>query len=76
MNYAPEEDNVQLIYEHNGRTVHARLANVEDILPAFILNDALKTPGTQIPDFEAMNSFTDGILEEIKKKIGYTPKRL
>ena len=76
MNYAPEEDNVQLIYEHNGRTVHARLAKVEDILPAFILNDALKTPGTQIPDFDAMNSYTDGILDEIKEKIGYTPKSL
>lgn len=76
MNYAPDEDDVRLIYEHDGRTVHARLTKVEDILPAFILNDALKTPGTQIPDFEAMNTFTDSILEEIKKKIGYTPKSL
>lgn len=75
-NYIPDEDNVQLVYEHNGRTVHASMANLEDILPAFILDDGLKEPDSQAPDFEAMNTFTDDILEEIKKKIGYTPQPL
>lgn len=76
MNYVPDEDNVQLIYERNGRTVHASIVNMEDILPAFILDDRLKEPNSQTPDFDAMNAFTDDILEEIKKKIEYTPKRL
>ena len=36
----------------------------------------LKDNDTQLPKWEELNEFTNNILENIKKQIGYTPKQL
>lgn len=74
--YDENHDCVKLFYTSNGKSAHTTLANIEKILPAIILGDELKDNDTQLPKWEELNKFTDDMLENIKKQIGYTPKQL
>lgn len=69
-------DCVKLFYTSNGKSAHTTLADIENILPTIILDDELKDNDTQLPKWEELNKFTDDMLENIKKQIGYTPKQL
>lgn len=74
--YDEKHDRVKLFYTSNGKSAHTTLANIENILPAIILDDELKDSDTQLPKWEELNKFTDNMLENIKMQIGYTPKQL
>lgn len=74
--YDERYDRVKLFYTSNGKSAHTTLADIENILPAIILDDELKDSDTQLPKWEELNKFTNDMLENIKKQIGYTPKLL
>lgn len=74
--YDESHDCVKLFYTSNGKSAHTTLADIENILPAIILDDELEDNDTQLPKWEELNKFTDDMLENIKKQIGYTPKQL
>lgn len=74
--YDESHDCVKLFYTSNGKSAHTTLADIENILPAIILDDELKDNDTQLPKWEELNKFTDDMLENIKKQISYTPKQL
>ena len=40
------------------------------------LDEELKDTTTQLPKWDELHIYTDGILEQIKKQIHYTPKEL
>lgn len=74
--YNEECDELMLYYkDENGRQAHSKLSNIESMFPTIILDDCLKDPETQKPLFLELDRFTNGILEEIKQEIGYTPTR-
>lgn len=71
-----DEKNDELILyykDENGRKAHSKLCNIESMLPNYVLDDSLKNPETQKPIFEELDKFTNGLLEKLKKEIGYTP---
>lgn len=74
--YNESRDCVKLFYTSNGTSAHTTLAKIENILPTIILDDELKDNDTQLPKWEELNRFTNDMLENIKKQIGYTPKQL
>ena len=74
--YNESRDCVKLFYTSNGTSAHTTLAKIEKILPTIILDDELKNNDTQLPKWEELNRFTNDMLENIKKQIGYTPKQL
>ena len=76
VNFNESEDKVKLFYTSNGRSAHTTLANLEKILPVITLEEKFKDDDTQLPKWNDLNKFTDDILENIKKQIGYTPKQL
>jgi hypothetical protein len=70
-----EEDIIRLCYtDQNGNKASTKLAEIENIIPTIILDDKLKDTDTQLPKWKDLHEFTKEILEEIKIKIGYTPK--
>ena len=74
--YDESRDCVKLFYTSNGKSAHTTLADIENILPTIILDDELKDNDTQLPKWEELDKFTNDMLENIKKQIGYTPKPL
>lgn len=74
--YDEDHDCVKLFYTSNGKSAHTTLADIENILPAIILDEELKDNDTQLPNWEELNKFTDNMIENIKEQIGYTPKQL
>lgn len=76
VNFNADADVVKLSYKYNGRSANTTLAEIENILPHIILDEELKDMNTQLPKWDELNSFTDYILEQIKKQIGYTPIRI
>lgn len=74
--YDESHDCVKLFYTSNGKSAHTTLADIENILPAITLDDEFKDNDTQLPKWEELNKFTNDMLENIKKQIGYTPKQL
>lgn len=77
IDYNPERDNARVFYtDENGHKANASIREIEEILPSIILPDALKRQGTEEPDLVAISEHTDGILERIKRQIGYTPNEM
>lgn len=76
LNYDEESDKVKLFYTNNGRGANASLADIENILPIITLDDSLKDENTQLPKWEELHEFTKNMLEDLKKQISYTPKKL
>lgn len=76
LNYDEEKDTVVLFYDLEGKSAHSSLTKIEDILPVITLDDNLKDTATQLPKWEELHLFTDGLLEDIKEKIHYTPKSI
>ena len=77
IDYNPERDNARVFYtDENGHKANASIREIEEILPSIILPDALKRQGTEEPDLVAISEHTDGILERIKRLIGYTPNEI
>ncbi len=69
-----ENDLVKVFYrDENGKKAHAKISDLEKIMPSIILPDSLKDPDTFEPILEEINQFTDGILNEIKEQIDYRP---
>lgn len=75
-NFNEDDDIVILYYENNGKKAHASLASIENILPVITLDDSLMDEKTQIPKWDKLHSFTEGLLETIKNQINYSPKRI
>lgn len=57
-----------------GHQSSAKISKNLDILPTYFLNDNLKSSGTEYPDYDRIRKHTNGILDVVKKEIGYTPK--
>lgn len=76
VNFNEDVDVVKLFYTCNGKSAHTTLAKIENILPSITLDEELKDNNTQLPKWDELSSFTDNILEQIKKQIGYTPIQL
>lgn len=57
-----------------GHQSSAKISKNLDIFPTYFLNDNLKSNGTEYPDYELIRKHTNGILEVVKKEIGYTPE--
>lgn len=75
--YDPDRDSARVFYkDSNGHKANASIREIEEILPSIILSDGLKRPGTEEPDLIAISEHTDGILERIKRQIGYTTDEL
>lgn len=72
--YDESADIVKLFYTNNGKSAHASLANIEDILPVITLEDSLKDEKTQLPIWKDLHEFTKGMLDDLKLQISYTPK--
>lgn len=72
--YDEKKDEIKLFYiDAEGKKAHAKLAEIENILPTIVLDDSLKEANSHIPKWEDLNDFTNGILDDIKKQISYTP---
>ena len=76
LNFNKEKDVVTLFYELDGKRAHSTLSDIENMLPIIKLDEELKDPTTQLPKWDELHIYTDGILEQIKKQIHYTPKEL
>lgn len=77
IDYNPEFDNARVFYtDEYGRKANASIREIEEILPSIILPDSLKSVGSEEPNLVLISDFTDGILERIKRQIGYTPSEM
>lgn len=74
----PQDDNdLKVIYANDkGASATASLSNLESILPNILLSDELLNEDEQFPKWEQLHQFVDGMLEELKKEIGYIPQKL
>lgn len=73
VDYDQQHDMAKIFYEDdNGKKASATIHNLEDVLPSIILPDDLKDPTTEEPVLTEISRYTDGILEQIKRQIGYT----
>ncbi len=57
--------------DENGHRANVGIRNTFDIAPTIFLPDEVKMPETHHFDFKKIIKFTDGILDQIKKEIGY-----
>ena len=75
--FKPDEDKVVVFYrDENGKETHALMADLEDAMPTIILPESLKDSKTDMADPNEMDTYTDGMLKEIKEQLGYLPKKL
>lgn len=77
VDYDQQHDLVKVFYEdENGKKASATLNNIEDVLPSIILPEELKNCDTEEPELSLIRSYTDSILDEIKRQMGYTPSEM
>ena len=70
--YNPETDHARVFYtDENKRRANASIGELRDILPSIILPDELKRQGAEVPELDAIATYTDGILERIQRQMGY-----
>ena len=75
--YDPDRDRARVYYTNErGQRANASIRELEEILPNIILPEELKRIGTEEPDLNAISEYTDGILENIKRQIGYATDEL
>lgn len=71
VNYDPDHDLAKVFYEdENGKKASATINDLESIFPNIILPDDLKDDADE-PNLDATAQYTDGLLEQIKRDIGY-----
>lgn len=72
-----DEKNIKVIYtDGRGTSASASLNNIETILPNILLDEELLDQNTQLPKWNDLHTFLDGLLSEIKTEIGYTPQEI
>lgn len=72
-----DEDDIKIFYtDDKGASASASLNNIETILPNILLDDNLLNQETQLPKWDELHTFIDGLLSEIKTEIGYTPQEV
>lgn len=74
--YDEYNDKVKLFYTNNGKSAHATLADIENILPVITLEDSLKDEKTQLPIWGELHKFTNDMLKNIQLEMNYTPKEI
>ncbi len=73
IDYDQNHDMVKVFYvDETGKKASASIDSLEKVLPSIILPDELKCYDTDEPNFEEISRYTEGILDEIKRQIGYT----
>ena len=77
VDYNQERDMAKVFYiDENGKKASASINNIEQVLPSIILPDNLKNPATDEPMLADISRYTDGILDQIKRQMNYTPDEL
>jgi hypothetical protein len=77
IDYDQQHDIAKVFYvDENGKKASATINNLEEVLPNIILPDNLKNQATDEPILTEISRYTDGILDEIKHQIGYTPNEI
>lgn len=77
VDYNQERDLAVVFYEdENGKKAHASINNIEQVLPSVILPDTLKNAATDEPILTEISRYTDGILEQVKRQMGYIVNEL
>ncbi len=70
-----DEDHGTVLYykDENGHQAHAKAEKTLEIKPTIYLPDNIKEYGKDHVDYEKVKTFTDGLLNKIKKEINYSP---
>lgn len=77
VDYNQEQDLAVVFYvDENGKKAHASINNIEQVLPSIILPDDLKNAETEEPLLAEISRYTDGILEQVKRQMGYAVNEL
>lgn len=77
VDYNQERDMAKVFYtDENGKRASASINNIEQVLPNIILPDELKNQNTEEPVLAEISQHTDGILEQIKRQMGYVVDEL
>lgn len=77
IDYNQDQDLAVVFYvDENGKKAHASINNLEQVLPSIILPDDLKNAATDEPILAEISRHTDGILEQIKRQMGYAVNEL
>lgn len=77
VDYNQDQDLAVVFYvDENGKKAHASINSIEQVLPSIILPDDLKDSATDEPKLAEISQYTDGILEQVKRQMGYAVNEL